>query len=169
MVDDCLLNYTSIPDIGTTLYKNDWNFFKKKSHAKSTYEEILEMLYPPSVKEQLKPSPIRIIQTFGALLYVLDLHNTHPLITQQTLSIVFYWLGCTLFNRIVSQKKYMSRAKAIQLRLNISVVEDWARSNDREPKINCKTASRIQQTCQEGGYPGENITASGGVEQRSIG
>lgn len=135
MVDDCLLNYTSIPDIGTTLYKNDWNFFKKKSHAKSTYEEILEMLYPPSVKEQLKPSPIRIIQTFGALLYVLDLHNTHPLITQQTLSIVFYWLGCTLFNRIVSQKKYMSRAKAIQLRLNISVVEDWARSNDREPKI----------------------------------
>jgi hypothetical protein len=135
MVDDCLLNYTSIPDITTTLYKNDWNFFKKKHHPKSTYEEIFQMLYPPSVKEQQKPSPIKVIQTFGALLYVLDLHSTHPLLTQQTLSIVFYWLGCTLFNRIISQKKHLSRAKAIQIRLNISVIEDWARSNDRCPQL----------------------------------
>lgn len=135
IVDDCLLNYTSIPDISQTLYKNDWNFFKKKHPSKSTYEEIYQMLYPPSVKEQMRPSPIKITQTFGALLYVLELHNTHPLVTQQTLSIVFYWLGCTLFNRIISTKKYLSRTKAIQLRLNISVVEDWARSNDRTPEL----------------------------------
>lgn len=135
LVDDCLLNYTSLPDITSTLYKSDWNFFKRKHQPKSTYEEIFQMLYPPSVKEQLKPSPIKIIQTFGALLYVLDLHHIHPLITQQTLSVVFYWLGSTLFNRIISQKKHLSRAKAIQIRLNISVLEDWARSNDRIPHM----------------------------------
>lgn len=135
LIDDCLLNFTNIPDITSTLYKNDWNFFKKKHQPKSTYDEIYQMLYPPSVKEQLKPSPIKIAQTLGALLYVLDLHNVHPLITQQTLSSVFYWLSCTLFNRVLSQKKHLSRAKAVQIRLNVSVIEDWARSNNKRPEL----------------------------------
>lgn len=135
LIDDCLMNYVNIPEISKTLYKNDWNFFKKKHHPKTTYDEIYLMLYPPSVKEQLKPSPIKITQTLGALLYVLDLHNVSSLITQQTLSCVLYWISTTLFNRVMSHpKKYFSRAKAIQLRLNVSVVEDWVRSNDRQPK-----------------------------------
>lgn len=135
LIDDCLLNYTNIPDISSTLYKNDWNFFKRKPQSKSTYDEIYQMLYPPSVKEQLKPSPIKITQTLGALLYVLDLHNVHPLITQQTLSSVFHWLSSTLFNRILSQKKYLSRTKAVQIRLNVSVIEDWCRSNNKKPEL----------------------------------
>lgn len=135
LIDDCLLNFTNIPDITSTLYKNDWNFFKKKHQPKSTYDEIYQMLYPPSVKEQLKPSPIKITQTLGALLYVLNLHNVHPLITQQTLSSVFYWMSCTLFNRVLSQKKYLTRTKAVQIRLNVSVIEDWARSNNKRPEL----------------------------------
>lgn len=135
LIDDCLLNFTNIPDITSTLYRNDWNFFKRKHQPKSTYDEIYQMLYPPSVKEQLKPSPIKITQTLGALLYVLDLHHVHPLITQQTLSSVFYWLSSTLFNRVLSQKKYLSRAKAIQIRMNVSVIEDWARSNNKRPEL----------------------------------
>ncbi|CDR45351.1 CYFA0S17e02234g1_1 [Cyberlindnera fabianii] len=135
LVDSCLLDYASIPDISTTLYRNDWNFFKKKHHSKSTYDEIFDMLYPPTVKEQLKPSPIKIVQTLGALLYVLDLHNIHPVVTQQTLSSVFHWISSTIFNRVISQKRYLSRVSAIQIRLNISVLEDWSRSNNRAPKM----------------------------------
>ncbi|CCH46035.1 Dilute domain-containing protein [Wickerhamomyces ciferrii] len=135
LIDDCLLNFVNIPVINGTLYKNDWNFFKKKSQQKSTFDDIYKMLYPPSVKEQLKPSPIKITQTLGALLYVLELHDVHPLITQQTFSSVFYWLSITLFNRVLSQKKYLSRAQAIQIRLNVSVIEDWTRSNNKSPSL----------------------------------
>lgn len=137
LVDECLLYYTNIPEISSTLYKNDWNFFKKKPQAnkKSSYDEIYQMLYPPSLKDQAKRSPIKVVQTLGALLYVLDLHHVHPIITQETLSIVFHWLGSTIFNRIVSQKKLLTRSKAIQIRLNLSILEDWARSNNRQPKL----------------------------------
>ncbi|KAH3667894.1 hypothetical protein WICMUC_005172 [Wickerhamomyces mucosus] len=143
IIDDCLLNYTNIPEISSTLYQNDWNFFTKRkkshkyqsNHLNNNYDEIYSMLYPPSIKEQLKPSPIKIVQIFGALLYVLDLHNVHSIITQQTFSIVFNWLSNTLFNRIISQKKLLTRSKAIQIRLNLSILEDWSRSNNRYPKI----------------------------------
>ncbi|KAH3684818.1 hypothetical protein WICPIJ_004213 [Wickerhamomyces pijperi] len=143
LIDDCLLNYTNIPEISSTLYKNDWNFFKKKSASavnqndkksgSTSYDEIYQMLYPPSLKDQAKPSPIKIVQTLGALLYVLDLHQVHSMIAQETLSIVFHWLSSVIFNRMISHKKLLTRAKAIQIRLNLSILEDWARSNNRTP------------------------------------
>lgn len=136
ILEPCILQYNSVPDTDI-IYKSDWKVFKNQSkqHTKSSYEEIIDMLYPPSYKEQMKPSPLKVIQTLGALLYVLELYYVSDVIKQQCLSAVLYFIGAHLFNKIVSHKRYCSRIKALEIRLNISYIQDWLRSNNLQPFI----------------------------------
>lgn len=140
LVDECMLDFTSLVDVSRTTYAKDWNLFKSKKTPNS-YDDILDMLFPPSEEQLRMPSPIRYLQVLGALDYVLNLHMVHPLLRSQAYSQVFYFINATLFNRIISNSKYCSRVKAIQLRLNISTLEDWLRSHN----------SRIYKPDQLGG------------------
>ncbi|ODV86621.1 hypothetical protein CANARDRAFT_27049 [[Candida] arabinofermentans NRRL YB-2248] len=133
LLESCILDYSSVPDMAETVYKSDWKIFKHKTSPKSTYEDIIQMLYPPSLEAQMRPSPLKIIQTMGALLYVLELHHINDVIKQQCFSGVLYWLGTSLFNRILASKKYNSRVKALQIRLNLSYIQDWLRTNNLQP------------------------------------
>lgn len=128
LVDECILDFTNLIDVSRTTYAKDWNLFKSKKTPNS-YDDILDMLFPPSEEQLRMPSPIKYLQVLGALDYVLNLHMVHPLLRSQAYSQVFYFINATLFNRIISNSKYCSRVKAIQLRLNISTLEDWLRSH----------------------------------------
>lgn len=131
LVDDCLINFTNLVDVSSVLYAKDWNLFKNRNKMHpSSYDDILNMLYPPSQTELMKPSPIRYVQVLGALDYVFKLHAVDPLLRFQTYSQVFYYIDATIFNRLISTSKNCSRAKAIQIRLNISALEDWLRSHN---------------------------------------
>lgn len=145
LMDPTILSYTTIEDVKQTLYKRDWNFFKKRRQAKQLAlqerkkseshffdDNILKHLYPPSLEDQMKASPMKIVQVFGALSYVLDLHKVHPLFQQQCLSIAIDWFSSTLFNKMLKDKKrkVLSRAHAVQIRLNLSNLETWIRNND---------------------------------------
>lgn len=131
LLDDCLLDFTNLVDVSNVLYAKDWNFFKtKRKFHPNTYEDIFNMLYPPSQTDLMRPSPIRYIQVLNALDYVLKLHNVNTLIKFQTFSQVFHYINAVIFNRIISQSKYCSRSKAIQIRLNVSTLEDWLRSHN---------------------------------------
>lgn len=130
LMGDCLLDFTSLVDVLLVLYAKDWNFFKHKKKHPSTYEDILEMLYPPTEAELMKPSPLKYVQVLGALDYVLRLHEVDLLLCFQTFSQVFYYINATLFNRLLTSSRYCSRAKAIQIRLNVSTLEDWLRSHN---------------------------------------
>ncbi|KAK6198829.1 uncharacterized protein RJT21DRAFT_51422 [Scheffersomyces amazonensis] len=134
LVDDCLLNFTNLVDVSNVLYAKDWNLFKSSKKHPNTYDDIFNMLYPPSQNELMKPSPIRYVQVLGALDYVLKVHNVANLFKVQAFSQVFYYTNSTIFNRIISQSKYCTRSKAIQIRLNISAIEDWLRSHDLQIK-----------------------------------
>lgn len=132
LVDDCLINFTNLVDVSSVLYAKDWNLFKNKNKMHlSSYDDILQMLYPPTEAELMKPSPLRYVQVLGALDYVLKLHAVDPLLRFQTFSQVFYHINAVIFNRLISTSKFCSRAKAIQIRLNISALEDWLRSHNR--------------------------------------
>lgn len=133
LVDDCLLNFTSLVDVNSVLYAKDWNLFKSNKKHPSSYEDIMQMLYPPSLTELMKPSPLRYIQVLGALDYVLKVHSVDSLLRFQTFSQVFYHINCVVFNRLISNSKFCSRVKAIQIRLNISALEDWLRSHNYRP------------------------------------
>lgn len=132
LVDDCLINYTNLVDVSSVLYAKDWNLFKNKNKTHlSTYDDILQMLFPPTEAELMKPSPLKYVQVLGALDYVLKLHAVDPLLRFQTFSQVFYHINAVIFNRLISTLKFCSRAKAVQIRLNISALEDWLRSHNR--------------------------------------
>ncbi|KAG0668591.1 hypothetical protein C6P45_004562 [Maudiozyma exigua] len=188
LIEPTLINYTTIKDVEQTLYKKDWNFFKKRKQAKLLKKEklkkleqqkerkslevpgndepnennenplsrvssrvsnndsiifdseVLKHLLPPSLQEQMKPSPVKIVQIFGALSYVLNLHQVHPLFQQQCLSLATSWFSTSLFNMILKdrKKKTLSRARAIQIRLNLSSLESWIKNNDlfvQRPKL----------------------------------
>ncbi|KAK6463284.1 myosin class V heavy chain [Scheffersomyces coipomensis] len=130
LIDDCLLDFTNLVDVSNVLYAKDWNLFKKSKKHPNTYDDIFDMLYPPNQNELMKPSPIRYVQVLGALDYVLKIHNVINLFKVQTFSQVFYYTNSIIFNRIISQSRYCTRSKAIQIRLNISAIEDWLRSHD---------------------------------------
>ncbi|KTB21183.1 Dilute domain-containing protein [Nakaseomyces glabratus] len=217
IIQPTILSYTTISDVKETLYKRDWNFFKKRKHHKMMQKqkkqeeelrkqeeetlqnnedklqisealdesndiddeaedkkkhsklklfkkkrhsgqlstsmsndsklenssinentdlyydtEVIKHLYPPSMEEQMKPSPMKVVQIFGALMYVLNLHQIHPLFQQQCLSLAIQWFSNNLFNQILKdkKKKSLSRAHAIQIRLNLSTFEAWAKNND---------------------------------------
>ncbi|KAG2735431.1 hypothetical protein G9P44_001645 [Scheffersomyces stipitis] len=130
LVDECLLDFTSLVDVSNVLYAKDWNLFKKNKKHPSTYDDIFDMLYPPSQNELMKPSPIRYVQVLGALDYVLRIHKVDNLFRMQAFSQVFYYSNCIIFNKIISQSKFCTRSKAIQIRLNISSIEDWLRSHN---------------------------------------
>ncbi|CAK9438405.1 uncharacterized protein LODBEIA_P26290 [Lodderomyces beijingensis] len=129
LVGDCMLNFTSLLDVSSTLYAKDWNLFKNKKHP-NNYDAIMNTLYPPTQADLMKPSPLRYIQVLGALDYVLKIHSVDNLIRIQTFSQVFYYMNCIIFNNIIGSSKYCTRSKAVQIRLNLSAIEDWLRSHN---------------------------------------
>lgn len=75
------------------------------------------------------PSPRTITTQLTSVLHVLQLYEINPSIIVQILSQVFFWVGSELFNRILTQKKFLCKARAMQVRLNISSLEDWIKTN----------------------------------------
>jgi hypothetical protein len=132
VLDVAMLDHETIPGFEDITFQNEWKIFKRKTQVK---EEPLEKRYrPPSPKQRAKPSPGNVTSLLSSTLFVMDLYDVHSVITAQVISQLFYWLGAELFNRIMSNRKYLARTKAMQIRMNISILEDWARQNNRQPE-----------------------------------
>lgn len=71
------------------------------------------------------PSPKDLISVLTALHTLLTLSNINPAFTAQLWSQVMYWTSCELFNRIITRKKYLCRSRAIQIGMNLAVLEEW--------------------------------------------
>jgi hypothetical protein len=74
-------------------------------------------------------SPRQITDILSAVLMVLQLYEVNPAMTIQAFSQIFFWIACELFNRVLTRKKYLCRSKAVQIRMNITVLENWVRAN----------------------------------------
>ncbi len=96
-------------------------------------------------------SPRRMTDLLSAALLVLQLYDVNPAITVQIFSQIFLWMASEMFNRIIAQgKKYLCRIKAMQIKLNISVLEDWLRANALPPHIFSRHFERVLQLLQVG-------------------
>jgi len=132
VLDAAMLDHETIPGFEDITFQNEWKLFKRKKEVK---EQPIEKRYrPPSPKARAKPSPRNVTSLLSSTLFVLDLYDVHSVITAQVVSQLIYWLSAELFNRIMSSRKYLARTKAMQIRMNISALEDWARSNNRQPE-----------------------------------
>ncbi|CAG9979409.1 unnamed protein product [Clonostachys byssicola] len=130
VLDVAMLDHEIIPGFEDIQFQNEWKIFKRKPTVK---EEPLEKRFrPPSPKQRAKPAPRNVTSLLSSTLFVLDLYDVHSVITSQIISQLIYWIGAELFNRIMSNRKYLARTKAMQIRMNISILEDWARTNNRQ-------------------------------------
>jgi hypothetical protein len=129
VLDSAMLDHETITfeDVD---FKDEWKLFKRKNTVKE--EPIEKRFRPPSPKARAKPSPRNITSLLSSTLFVLDLYDIHSVIVSQILSQLIYWLGAELFNRIMGNRRYLARTKAMQIRMNITVLEEWARSNNRQ-------------------------------------
>lgn len=124
-----ILDHETIP-FGDLEFAGEWNIFRLKNKAQP--EPVSYKPPPPNKRAQL--SPRNVTSLLSSTLFVLDLYDIHSVIISQILGQLFYWVGAELFNHILSNKVYLARTKAMQIRMNISVLEDWARTNNRSPE-----------------------------------
>ena len=124
-----VLDYETIP-FDHLEFAGEWNIFKSKN--KVNPEPVSYKPPPPNKRIQL--SPRNVTSLLSSTLFVLDLYDIHSVIISQILGQLLYWIGAELFNHILSNKVYLARTKAMQIRMNISVLEDWARANNRTPE-----------------------------------
>ncbi|KAI0999942.1 hypothetical protein K3495_g8256 [Podosphaera aphanis] len=132
VLEPSILDHETIAGFEDIAFQHEWKIFKRKNYVKE--EPADKRFRPPSPKARSKPSPRNVTSLLSSTLFVLDLYDIHSVITAQILAQLFYWLGAELFNRIMSNRKYMARTKAMQIRMNISILEEWARSNNRQPE-----------------------------------
>ena len=129
LLDASILAHETIP-FDDLEFVGEWKLFNKKKIQ--TPEPI--SYKPPPPNRRTQPSPRNITSLLSSTLFVLDLYDIHSVITAQILAQLFYWIGAELFNHVLSTRTYLARTKAMQIRMNISVLEDWARSNNRIPE-----------------------------------
>lgn len=132
VLDPAMLDHETIPGFEDVQFQGDWKIFRSKTKAKPEPPE--KRYRPPSPKRRAKVSPRNITSLLSSTLFVLDLYDIHSVITTQILAQLMYWLGAELFNRVTANRKYLARTKAMQVRMNVSVLEEWARSNSRQPE-----------------------------------
>jgi hypothetical protein len=131
VLDSAMLDHETIPGFEDIAFQDEWKLFKRKNTVKE--EPVEKRFRPPSPRRRAKPAPRNVTSLLSSTLFVLDLYDIHSVIVSQILAQLFYWLGAELFNRIMSNRRYLARTKAMQIRMNISILEDWARSNNRLP------------------------------------
>ena len=133
VLETAMLDHETIPGLTDDIhFQGEWTVFKSKSKSKDVPPE--KRFRPPSPKRRAQTSPRNITSLLSSTLFVLDLYDVHSVIISQILAQLLYWLGAELFNRVMTTKRFLSRTKAMQIRMNVSQLEDWARSNNRQPE-----------------------------------
>jgi hypothetical protein len=120
ILDTAMLDYETIPGFDTIEFQGEFKLFKSK--AKPVDEPGFR---PPSPKRRAQTSPRNITSLLSSTLFVLDLFDVVSGIKCQILSQLLYWIGAELFNRVITSRRYLSRTKAMQIRMNVSQIEDW--------------------------------------------
>lgn len=132
VLDAAMLDHETIPGLEDIAFQNEWKLFRKNKSKNPEPDE--KRFRPPSPRRRAQISPRNITSLLSSTLFVLDLYDVHSVITTQVLSQLLYWLSAEVFNRIMSTKRYLARTKAMQIRMNVSSLEDWARTNNRVPE-----------------------------------
>ncbi|ORX89399.1 hypothetical protein K493DRAFT_289435 [Basidiobolus meristosporus CBS 931.73] len=85
---------------------------------------------------QKPASPRTINCILSSTLIVLQTYEVHPNIIHSTLNQLLHFVSGEMFNSIITQKEYCSRYKAIQIRMNLSVIEEWVLDNKLPKELN---------------------------------
>ncbi|OAD71511.1 hypothetical protein PHYBLDRAFT_97900, partial [Phycomyces blakesleeanus NRRL 1555(-)] len=126
ILEPAMLEYEQITGLEPVDFADDWSrYFRRSRTRKPTTNNLLQtQQYLPHT---LTPNSITSMLT--SILHVFRSYEVHPLITAQATAQFFHFFACEMFNRILMNKKYVCRSKALQIRMNLSVVEEWVHDN----------------------------------------
>ncbi|KAG8858754.1 hypothetical protein FRB96_004891 [Tulasnella sp. 330] len=85
---------------------------------------VREPAHTPNIPSNT-PTPSTVTSIMTALHTLLSLYGINPTLIIQVHSQILYWTGCELFNRLISRKKYLCRSRAIQIGMNVGLMEEW--------------------------------------------
>ncbi|KAF9585863.1 hypothetical protein BGW38_000382 [Lunasporangiospora selenospora] len=71
-------------------------------------------------------------------------YDIHPDMTHYVIAQLLYYISSEVFNRMMTNKKMLSRSKALQTRLNLSILEDWIRVNQLPPTLSDQFGPLVQ-------------------------
>ncbi|KAK9468766.1 hypothetical protein V1512DRAFT_203144 [Lipomyces arxii] len=134
VLDAAILDHETIPGLDDIQFQREWRIFRNRqqSNPGSGPGPDLEQIRPPTPHKLAQPAPRNVTSLLSSTLFVMELYEIHPVVILQAFAQILYWLDATIFNRIMAHRKYLARTKAMQIRLNVSAIEDWARSNNRQ-------------------------------------
>ncbi|KAI1309939.1 hypothetical protein EDD11_003954 [Mortierella claussenii] len=117
---------------------------KPRPLTRTSSSSMVPLVNRPPSPRQRRISPRTITTMLSSLLFVMQTYDIHPDIVHYVLAQLLNYVSCEVFNRMISNKKMLSRSKALQTRLNLSILEDWIRLNNLPPKLADQFAPLIQ-------------------------
>ncbi|KAG0176367.1 hypothetical protein DFQ29_006210 [Apophysomyces sp. BC1021] len=130
ILEPAVLEYEQITGLEQVDFADDWHrFFRRKSTRKSIVAGQLEQIAQKDIHSPRTLTPQSITSLLSSILYVLQSYEVHPTIVIQAIAQFFHFLSCEIFNRMLTNKKYLCRSKALQIRMNLTVIEEWMREN----------------------------------------
>lgn len=119
-LEESILAYAAIDGLAEIEMSDEWRIFKRKKQD--------GMVSP---RRQRGPTPRNVTSLLSSTLFILEAYQIHPLLVVQVLAQVVHWFSREVFNRVLASKKHLCRSKAMDLRMNVSQVEEWIRTNNR--------------------------------------
>jgi hypothetical protein len=127
VLDSAILDNETIQGLYELTFGDEWRIFRSKSrHQPKSPKRFART---PSPRRRAEPSPRNVTSLLSSIQFILETYDIHAVIIAQCQAQLFCWLGAELFNRILAKKNYQARSKAMQIRLNVSALEDWLRVN----------------------------------------
>ncbi|EEB07852.1 fungal protein [Schizosaccharomyces japonicus yFS275] len=114
-----MLNYAGLEGLDPSASRS-WNLLRRHSSVRR----------PGSPRSAPVASPRNLTKVFASTLHLMELFYIHPLIRIQCIEQLFTWFGARLFNLLLVNKKYHSRAYAMEIRFNVASVEEWIQKHN---------------------------------------
>ncbi|KAL0578711.1 hypothetical protein V5O48_003267 [Marasmius crinis-equi] len=95
------------------------------SRNRSGSVALQNLFNDPTAEPEKETELSKLMNFLTALQTMLVLSNVNPALITQLWSQVMYWTASEIFNRVLTRKKYICRSRAVQIGINLSVLEEW--------------------------------------------
>ncbi|KAI8089111.1 uncharacterized protein BX664DRAFT_385654 [Halteromyces radiatus] len=133
LLEPGMLGYGTIPGMEDVNFVDDWQRFFRRSNSNNNSQQsaLTAMATTTTVysadRGAIAATPRTVIAILSSALQTMQVNRVHPTIIIQALAQFLHFISCDLFNHLLTNKKLLCRSKALQIRMNLSYIEDWIR------------------------------------------
>ncbi|KAI9031769.1 hypothetical protein CLU79DRAFT_271068 [Phycomyces nitens] len=133
VIEPGILDHEAIQGMEEVNFANDWHrFFRRRSRHSIIQDRACES--PGRIQ-----SPCSVVNVLSSIVELLQSYCVQPEIISQMVGQLMHYLSCEMSSRIVNSRKYLCRSKALQIRMNLSSIEEWVRKNKKTVGQNGQT------------------------------